>query len=282
LGVQVTAEFRDPNFNPEQTPEYKLSVLIGVDSLCFEVLESRTNKSLLIREYAVSRAHHEAEVLEILDNTQILQNTGYHAVRFGIGTDRCALVPHRFFNPGNLAEYWETIAGKTSEKHICADKILPFDAHLIYPLPQSLLARLIQIQPHCRVFHSVSSWLTSVQQLSKTMSKSAIFAHINGNQGFVAALDSGSLLFFNRFLWQTSKDFIYHTLLALNQSRFQLDSTFLIFSGKVTPDAEVTQLSQRYFPSLEMASSPLAFSFPNDFPQAQQHWYFELTSFRWF
>lgn len=282
MGVQVIADYQDPNYLPEQTPEYKLSVLIGVDSLCFEVVESRSNRSLILRDYPFSNINFESELFEVFENDQILLNSNYQAVRIGLCLDKCTLVPLRFFNPLNISEYWDTVSGYKADQQIRSDSIPTLDATLLYTVPLALLDRLTKIQPRSRVFYSASAWLTTIQQISNTTPKPSVFVHLHANQGFVGILDSGSLLFFNRFIWQTAKDFLYFTLLALDQSGLQLDTTRLILSGKVTPDSEICQLLQRYFPDNEMASAPLAVNFPADFPKAHSHWYFDLTSFRWF
>lgn len=282
MGIQVAVEYRDPNYLPEQSPECKLSVLIGVDSLCFEVFESRSHRSLLLQEFHYNPADQKQAVREIFENSPPLLSPDYLAIRYGYCFGPCSLIPKRFFEAQNTSAYWQGIADIPKDYQAFSDPIPALDANLLWTMPGSLLESIQEHHPGSRYFHSASAWLTSVHQIAKTTAQPVIFAHLAANQVFLAAFDTSSLVFFNRFTWQITKDFLYYTLLCLSQTGFPSEGTRLFLSGKLTPDSEIVLLLQRYFPDLEMAQSPMAVSFPESLPKTQYHWYFDLAGFRWF
>ncbi len=282
MGIQVAVEYRDPKYLPEQTPEYKLSVLIGVDSLCFEVFESRTHRSLLLQEYLFNATDADQAVREIFENSSPLHSSNYLSVKIGFSSGACSLIPRKFFETQNLSAYWQGVSALPEGYQAIADSITALDANLLWTIPTAIQGYFLEYHPGCRYFHSASAWLTSAYQIAKTTAQPVIFAHLAADQVFLATFDASSLVFFNRFTWKSTKDFLYFTLLSLHQSGFAAERTRLVMSGKLTPDSEIIRLLQRYFPELEMAQSPMAVAYPDNLPKAQYHWYFDLAGFRWF
>ncbi len=282
MGIKVNASYQDPQFSPGQAPECKLSVLIGVDSFCFEVSGS-DGKSLVWKDYDIAPASYDAAIRELFDAHETLQYTHYAGVNIGLMHGPSALAPARFFDPGRAADYWQTLSPLPGNETALCDAVPAFNAYMTWPLAQSTRDLLYARQPHARIFHGASAWLEGIyRQALAAGAGGAVFVHTFGNALLVAALEGSSLRFFNRFSRQTARDFLYFVLLGLQQAQLSAEHPPLYISGKMTADSEIYLLLQRYFPVIHFLAPQPAGHSPGGQPHDRHHWHFDLVCVRLF
>ncbi|MBX2929835.1 MAG: DUF3822 family protein [Saprospiraceae bacterium] len=282
MGGKIISEYRDPTFSPAQATEHKLSVLIGVGSLCYEVSDA-LGRSLVWKDCELPAGDSRNEAIRILIQNELpLREQRYNAVSIAFFCEPAALVPARLFDASRVSSYWDTVSDPATGCKIASDVLPALQARFVYPLSEQLENILLAQWADARLFHAGTAWLEGVCRNMIAAHPRAMYVHVSGGRLLVAAFDNGALRFINFFDYQHARDFLYYSLLALDQAQFSLEDTHLFLSGKMTVEAEIFQLLQRYFINLHFLSPASAGAFPAELPEDRRHWYFDLVCTRLF
>ncbi len=280
MGKQVIAEYKDPRLSQGPSPEHKLSALIGVDSLSFEISASN-GESLCWKEYALSPSARDEDALAVFREDALLSNTRYLTAHIGLFHEPAALVPARLFNPDNAPAYRQTLGELHAHQKTLYDALPALEAFITYTAGKALVKGLLAAQPQGRIYHGATAWLNGLyRHILSDDTGGAVFAHVAAGKLAVAAFENRSLRFFNYFSCQTARDYLYYILLGLTQAQLPLEHTSLYLSGKMTAEAEIFLLLQRYFVSLHFLSPPSAGPYPAGMAENRRHWYFDLQCMR--
>lgn len=279
MGKQITTEYKAPAFARGTLPEHKLSVLIGVDSLCFQITGT-DGACLFLKEYEVDPGNRVQDVFDIFKEDPLLEKPGYAATHIGLFYEPAAPAPARLFDPGNAAAYWQSLSTLPAGSSTLFDALPTLDAYIVYPVDSQLAGGLTGLHPGARILHGAGVWLDGLYRHALPGEGPAMFAHLSGGQVTVAAFEGRNLRFFNTFSYHNSRDFLYYILLALDQAQLPLEETPLAISGKLTAEAEIFLLLQRYFVSLHFLSPDSAGPYPEGIPGNRRHWHFDLQCMR--
>ncbi len=253
-----------------------------MDSLCFEV-SSGDGVSFVWKDYALNPSLLEDDLRQVFQSDPFIQDSRYSTVQMGLFLGPSALTPARFFNPERSSDYWHALSPLNNGEIIYSDALPAYNAYMGWPISDSLCQLLRIYHPEARLFHGASAWLEGLYRfVLSTHTGYAIFAHSIGQYMVLAAFDNRSLRFFNMFIRQTARDFLYYVLLALDQAQFQQDQTSLYLTGKLTADAEISLLLQRYFTSMHFLAPDDAGPYPATLPAQNRHWFFDLGCIRQF
>lgn len=282
MGGTIISEYRDPTFSPAQATEHKLSVLIGVGSLCYEVSDA-WGRSLVWKDSELPAGDSKNEAIRILIQNELpLREQRYNAVSIALFCEPAVLVPDRLFDASRVSSYWHTVSAPVAGHEITSDVSPALHARFVYPLSGQLENILLAQWADACLFHAGTAWLEGIHRNMIAAHPRAMYVHVSGARLLVAAFDSGALRFINFFDYQNARDFLYYCLLALDQAQFSLEDTHLFLSGKMTTEAEIFQLLQRYFINLHFLSPASAGAFPAGLPEDRRHWYFDLVCTRLF
>jgi hypothetical protein len=282
LGGKIISEYRDPTFSPAQATEHKLSVLIGVGSLCYEVSDA-SGRSLVWKDCELPAGDSRDEAIRILIQNELpLREQRYNAVSVGFFCEPAVLIPARLFDASRVSSYWETVSAAPAGHKVVSDVLPALHARFVYPLSGPLETVILAQWAGARLFHAGTAWLEGVFRNMAAESPKSVYVHVFGSRLLVAVLDGDALRFINFFEYQTARDFLYYTLLALDQAQCSLEDTPLYLSGKMTAEAEIFLLLQRYFINFHFLSPASAGAFPAGLPEDRRHWYFDLLCTRLF
>lgn len=269
MGEQISANFRHPAFSESSASEYRLSILMGVDSLCFELSDS-TGSSLLWKDLTSD------DFLSTLGREPLLTDTRYARVTLALCQTPAVIVPARLFDPNRTARYWESLSVLPEGHTVMADHLKTPDAWLVYPVSQNISRML----PQASIIHSASTWLQMITDDNHSAEAGAVYAHIYANMLLLAAWNTGELQFFNIFNFQSASDFLYYVLLAFQQSRLPAETTPLRLSGKISTQSEIYPLLQRYCNNIDFFAPAAAGPYPYGLPPEHNHWYLDLCGLK--
>jgi len=280
---KIDLEIFEDTFHKKNSINYELSILVGVDSLCYALLDS--SRSLLgLRRYAYSEAPASFRdltipVVEIMKNDPLLQKP-YARVSLAFFHPFAALVPNRLYREDEKRTYLAKIASLEPHDTICTDE-LPFaDAMAVYPVSQALLRRLKMLFPQSESRHLAVCLAKMLSPLAGQDPPRRIFANIRHNRAQLLAFDQEDLLFFNTFSFVESSDLVYYCMLVYEQLGWKPEEASLIVSGMLVEDSLIYRTLARYFPLLQFLRLPAPMRrFGPRFDESfRDHWFFDLLS----
>ncbi|MEL7223222.1 MAG: DUF3822 family protein, partial [Bacteroidota bacterium] len=233
----------EDTFQPEKSASYELSILAGMDSSSYLLLDQ--NKTVLgLRGFT----HEPAEQWWSKDS--YLQHT-YQKIRVASLGQKFTLVPDRLFNPDERQQYLQDLTNLTTEEAVIADLIPELDVVLVYAHNEKRLADWRRNFVAIRFYHVLTPLLKQLAQHASTSGLPTMYAYIRDGYLFVVGLDRNKLQFCNVFVCKAAKDFLYYLLLAYEQCGWKTNKVALKLFGEVVAEAEIYKLFYRYIKDVE-------------------------------
>jgi len=233
-------EFIDPYWEKEYAENLKLSILLGVDSFSFSVMNHK-NVILAFREYDWDIVQYQSasEILSLASKIMedsIFKGT-YNAVSYQIIPSQFTFLPHRLFDKNKLAIYFEHLTGEEDVNDIKFTEIGDLDLMVIYKenlFQQNLSQILYPERPFMPIFKSILPFLKN-QDIYDTH----LFCRISKNSLVLFVYRDKFLLFANQFYCYQISDFQYFILLTCNQFQLNPSHETLYLWGDCDEDSEV-------------------------------------------
>lgn len=273
---KIIKDIVEDTFVKKNTNIYELSILMGLDSFDFMILDSRQHVQAM-RSYAVGpQLMAQPEIPKSLVQGDNLMNQPYRAVRAGWAHGKSTLVPQRLYNEQKKTAYLEQTTDIEPGELVLADSLRDFGARNVYTMPRALETFVRQAFPGCRLFHISSALLEGIRKLATLKEGPQIYAHIKGGFIFVFAFEDKNLLFSNAFPYQNAKDFIYFLLLPYQQLGFKPGRDPAYLSGQLLEDSEIYREAFRYIKNIHFVEPPAFFHLGAKLNAEPRHFYFEL------
>ena len=255
---KVDLEYFEDKFLKKNSLQYELSILIGVDSLCYSIA-TPSAELLGLRKYAyhqppASFRDLAGPVSQILQVDTRLQRP-YGKVRIGLLHPYISLVPHRLYNREEQRAYLEKLLELQDQDHFRTD-ILPFtDAMGIYPVDATLLSELDRAYPQATLCHAASALAIDLAPRFLTEGPRRLFFNLRDGSVQVFAFEGDKLLLLNTFPFMGATDIAYFLLLVCKQLSWDPEQTPLYAIGMLVEDSAIFRNLQRFFPILRFAES---------------------------
>ncbi|MCB0579059.1 MAG: DUF3822 family protein [Phaeodactylibacter sp.] len=273
---KIVKDLIEDTFVKKNTNIYELSILMGVDSFDFMVLDSRQHL-LALRSYSVGpQLMAQPSILQSLSRGDDLLSQPYRTVRAGWVNERATLVPQRLYNEKKKAAYLEHGAEIGQDEEVLADSLPDYGFQNIYAVPRAIEAFARQAFPGCRWFHASSALLQGFRKLAISREGPQVFAHLGKGLVFILAFEGYNLLFSNAFSYKSAKDFIYFLLLPYQQLGFRPAAVPAYLSGQLVEDSEIYREAFRYVKYIHFVEPPAFFQHGPKTGGEPGHFHFDL------
>ncbi len=275
---KINKDIVEDTFIKKNTSIYELSILIGMDSFDYMVLDSQ-QKVLALRSYSLDpRLGPSASQLKTIAQEDKLLQPAYRNARAGFVSRESTLVPRRLFNEKEKRAYLEQSAQLESGVNVLADALPALDIYNIYALSPETEDFARASFPGARLFHLGTALLEGLRQHAARDQGHKVYAHIQEGLLYLLVFNSGELLYFNTFSYKSAKDFIYYLLLAFQQFGLKAKDVPAFFSGQLVEDSEIYREAQRYLGDIHFMKAPAFFKLGPKLSKEPQHLYFGLLS----
>lgn len=279
MGIRNTIS--EINFDKQRAAQYKLSILVGMDSF-FYAVSSGSNEILVIKDIELETPLQNGGLTttfnKLRDKEELLQ-LPYRQVKVGISSPASTLIPQRLFSISKLHQYLSPIVEITEQQAIYRDELPTLDLTHVYAIDAAWKTLLEQGYSYHKTYHLNTVLLRSYQRLQRGQSGHALYANVSTQNVQLFLYNDSNLLFTNTFHYQSAKDFVYYVLLAYDQFNLSPSEIPLQLSGQILKDSELYKLLYRYIKTLKFISiTDLAK--PGERFQATTplHQYFDLIS----
>ncbi|MCB0547862.1 MAG: DUF3822 family protein [Phaeodactylibacter sp.] len=273
---KIIKDLIEDTFVKKNTNIYELSILMGVDSFDFMVLDSRQYVQAL-RSYAVGpQLMTQPAILNSLVQADSLLTLPYRTVRAGWANGTATLVPQRLYNEQKKNAYLEQVTTIAPDDVVLADSLSDLGLKNIYTIPREMESLARQTFPGCRVFHITSALLQGIRKLAASREGPQVYAHLKDSMVYLFAFEDKNLLFSNAFPYQSAKDFIYFLLLPYHQFDFKPGKDPAYLSGALVEDSEIYREAFRYIKNIHFVEPPAFFHLGPRLSGEPRHFFFDL------
>jgi len=282
---KLLKKIKDEKFDVDQLHHYTLNLLIGYRDFQVMVVDSKTNRCLLIEDYIISNVSSYSGLVEvfeeIFDNHHILKAGFWSKVMVGIKGNKFALVPDSLFDANLIFDYLK-FNSKVSKEH---DEF-KFYVHKktktvnSFAIDKRLYRWLTSLYPGKEItyFHQSSSLIEGTLSQLSSYPDDSIFVYIDRFKLHITASKNGKLEYYNQFYIKQFSDYIKYIMTVLKGLDRDQRTTNTVLWGYLGGQSKHFNEFAKYIKSLSLGERPKAMKFSYLFDDLQDHQYFDLYS----
>lgn len=277
----MTYNIIEKDFQRARAAAYKLSILIGMDSLVYSVYEGASSKLLVLKSLPLPASDEKSQLaanLETAIKKEDLLAAPYGQIKITFAKSTASLIPKRLFNEEAKSTYLSELSSEENKVAIRSDEIKPLKINVVYQLNDEVTQTLSARFPKARFFNSATPFLLgSLKSLADNEQESA-FVCIHKNTFQIGLFNKRELLFYNSFAYKAASDILYFTLLAFEQHGLDPNTAPLYLSGHVVDDSDIYKMLYRYVTQLHFLPAPTYFSIGKSASSVNPNFFFPLHS----
>lgn len=270
MGV-IRYDIQEEGFSPEKRSQYELSILSGVDSSSYLVVD----KTSAVQRVRAIQHHRPQEAWWTEDNALA---TGYAKIKLGWLSPQFTLLPNRLYNAEKRRTYLTRLTELSKEATVMADVLPSLDVVLVYAIDQNQLTTWRQMMVGARFYHAITPILEQLSHISKRTGLPHVFAYQRDKTLITIAIERGQVVFCNAFTCQAANDVLYYILLTYEQCQWEPQHVALRLFGELTTDAEIYKLCYRYIRDIDFLSTADMVSWGQQSTQHPDHLFFDLAA----
>jgi hypothetical protein len=280
LSVSQTT-ITDELFSQKKAHQYKLSILIGVDSFLYMVFD-KDKYVLLLKDHAFdyppsSTRLPGTNILQYVEQDRLLK-LPYAEVKIAYLSSRQTFVPNRLYHPDQKRIYLDHIANIPTTEVVRSDDLSLLRAQNIYTVDRAVLNLMQQLFVRAKHYHLSSALYLGYRQCCATVPNN-LFLNVRDHQVQFFLFENQKLIFSNQFSISSSEDLVYYTLLVYQQHHLTPAQQPLNVSGDFEEGGTHHKALSQYIQFIRPVVSTIPFQIKESNRAAlNQHQFFDLKS----
>ncbi|TAL57812.1 MAG: DUF3822 family protein [Bacteroidetes bacterium] len=257
----------DESFDPKKSNTYHLSMLSNGKKLSYAILDTNTNKYLVLSSQ--TETFPKFETLEKL-------GSNFKSVTCAVAHPKFTLIPSALFdieNKNSLLAFNHPIE-KGEKTH--SDTLRGMDAKNLFTISEELESAVKKQFPKAHVVHNSTAFIEGLLLQNKNSRHKKVFANLHSNYFEIVILEGGELLFSNAFQYKTAEDIAYYILFVYEQLHLNPEEIELTLSGEIEKTAQEHTLLYNYIRHVKFASFPDSFKYSYKFEDVPSHKFWTL------
>jgi len=275
----IKFEIVEDTFAKSQANDLELSILAGVDSFTYMVVDKKRHIQVL-KEYALeegaSLPRRQRAMQKIVKDDALLR-LSFSKTQVGVIGLQATILPERLYNPAKNKTYLEQLTNLSVNAEIIAEDLHHLSAKLVYALDPKTQV----ISKHfktARKVHLYTAFLDALRPHAATQKGAHLFCHVRSRKIYLFLFDGTLLQYANHFTYQSARDFLYYVLLVFKSYNLDPKDVPLYLSGQLVKDSEVYRLLFRYLQRIDFLKVPSTFSLGPKLSLQPSYFYFDLMS----
>lgn len=242
----VPLNFSDPGFNPANTADFELLVILNQYTFSYAVRHPATNKPV--------RANTEIPLNELWNQEQgsELIGTAYKKVVIAIETQSFCLIPNAVFSTEDLLAYTAFMLVKEADL-ILTDQIESGQNTVIFTFDEALVLKLKTQFQNPEIQFAPKAWIKIVM-LAQIPGQN-LYLYLEENRLQILFPQGENIRFYNQFDFSGLDELVYFTALVADQLKLKPAETTLILCGTVAAGGEQMLRLQQFFKEVTLFNS---------------------------
>ncbi len=286
--LECTLNQIDPQFEPTQGFNYRLSVLLCQDGFSFLVTHAISQKVLCIASYKlnpVSIKYNELggwpetgdtyfEKLKTIDLIQF----NYQRVDIAVASYKITIAPHDFSKPENIMNIMSAAFPISQGEEILTEPIFepgPVSALLI---PSYIPEFCASIFPGSHLRNGAAVFVKGILRKHSRLIARQVFINIHDSFFEITVIQGLRLLYLNAFKYAAPSDVLYYVIFVLEQLGFTPSEENLTLMGDISENSIISTQLKMYCESLKFVEKPEELVYGEAFSKITMHNYFTLLN----
>lgn len=269
---KVIKDIVENTFTKKNTNTYELSILVGMGSFDYVVLDSQQHLQAL-KSYTLNNFSDSSELEQLLNLDPIIKYR-YGNTRIAWAGGKNTLIPDRLFKADEKKSYLQQTVEVAKAERVLSDDIPHAGIHNIYSVPSNVSLYLDQQFPSHQLSHLSTVLIEAQRKISIQYEGKRLYVHLVDSRAYISVFHHTNLLFFNSFEYKSAKDFIYYLLLIFDQLNLPQETTPVALSGQLVEDAEIYRLLKRYLPQFHFLEPPAFIHYGAKMEEHSKYMYF--------
>lgn len=261
----------DESFDTQKSGTYHLSILADEKSLAFAVLDTTTNKFLVLQS-AVAQA--KEDILSPFKALGAFAN--FKSVTCAVAHPKFSLIPSALFDEAHKNSLLGFNHPVESDEKIHSDTLPNLDAKNLFAINREFETLIRNQFPNAHVLHNSTAFIEGLLIQNKNKTGKKVFADFHSSYFEVVILENGGLLFSNAFKYKTPEDIAYYILFVYEQLHLNPEEIELVLSGEIEKAAKEHALLYNYIRYVKFTSLPETFKYSYKFENVQEHKFWSL------
>lgn len=243
------------------------------------MLDLFTKKVELIRDIKFSEKITPQQLLKKLIeefDTIDLLNENFTKIQVIHDNEVQTLVPSALFEEANLSDYLKFNAKIFKNDFITYDAITNQEIMSVYVPYVNVNNYIFEKFGSFEYKHSSTVIIDKVLQIEKNIKEKSLYVNVEKSNIDILVISSNSLLFYNKFNYNTKEDFIYFILFTIEQLELNPEKLNCKFIGSITNDDELFKIAYEYIRNVSIVS----FRKMNYFKDKDTKYFTILNSYR--
>ncbi|EMR02692.1 DUF3822 family protein [Cesiribacter andamanensis] len=277
-------KIKDPRFSIDDLQDYSLLLQAGEREFQLAVIDTKSNRCLLLEHYNLfdfsSEEEHQRLIENLFEDHHLLMAGFWHSVRFSVKNLRFSLIPAALFDKEQSAAYLRLTSPLPATDSILYYRHLKNSIITVFGAEQRFMEWLSRRYPNLKiqVIHHISAFTEGVLHSSDHSSGQDVFLLLENGLLSVLITQGNKLQYANLFRCQEPADFLRYLMMVLKQFGLDQTSTKIQLWGNVPPDSPWFRAVKPYLGNLSFGSRPPFLSFHYMFDEAADQRFFDLFS----
>lgn len=262
----------DTDFDAEKTTQYGLTIQFPLGGLSYALFDTAINRFVGLEYFQSDLLANSNDLFRTLERALELKGLNhktFQSVACIIDGRTAMLVPESLYSPDS---YEKLLGFNFNLPPDCVILSEPLPAHhavMLYGLPSAMKNKIKSRWLDARVTHSSAVMLNNLPKSENAT------VHVNvRNRDFDMAVMKDKLLFFNNFKFNTTDDFAYFLLFAMEQNGLSGQDTSVVFSGLILPSSDIISLCGRYVRDIQFVQKPKEFIVSGNLAEVPYQYYY--------
>lgn len=221
------------------------------------MLDLFTKKVELIRDIKFSEKITPQQLLKNLieefDSIDLL-NENFTKIQVIHDNEVQTLVPSALFEEANLSDYLKFNAKIFKNDFITYDAITNQEIMSVYVPYVNVNNYIFEKFGSFEYKHSSTVIIDKVLQIEKNIKEKSLYVNVEKSNIDILVISSNSLIFYNKFNYNTKEDFIYFILFTIEQLELNPEKLNCKFLGSILNDDELFKIAYKYIRNVSIVS----------------------------
>lgn len=273
---------KDDKFSIDKIEQYCLVLQVGMRDFQLAIVDTKTNRLLLLEDYILNETNDVDEKLEILktlfDSHHLLHAGFWKEVILCFKSPKFSITPLALFSKEGARTYLGMNCKLEEDDAVGYYKIKTVDAVNIFTYDKPILKWVRSLYPQIalKVTHQSGMMINSVMENTIVTEDKFVSIFIDRFYLHIVVNKGDELLFFNSFKIQKFEDYARFINLTLYQFDIPKDSTQIKLWGHIKNQSAHFQALKKQFSGLSIGNRTTLLNFGFKFDEIPEHQYFDL------
>jgi len=282
---KIIANVVKTTFSKNNINQYKLSILCGIDSLCYCICDQKEEVLVLKKiDLAIplvlnNEAIFSTTFKEIWEEDPLL-SLPFPMIYIAFVRPHYTIIPNKLYQPENKASYLTPLKANAIIPELYQVNDLPdINAKLIFSLPQAAIEFFeSKYATRIQYYNSFTPLINGIAKEMRSLSDKHAWINIHTNLLQIVLFDGEALVFSNQFPYEIEKDFLYYTLLVYSQFKLNPEEVPLHISGQLVKDSMIYNSLYRYIRNVSFINMSPVYQLNAPLITHPSYFFFDLFS----